>query len=125
MPIEGKVSQRLISPDSREQKASELMIRRNYETLLKDLGAIKVFSGKVSSEAIDKAGGSSEVYKHGKWSISTSYETDAYVIRQKDKEVWAQVTALGSDGGYNLTVAERAPMPQQASIIKADELKKN
>jgi hypothetical protein len=124
VPIEGKVSQRLISPENRDKKASELMIRRNYEALLKDLGATKVYSGKVSREAIDKVGGYENTSKYGKWSVSTDYETDAYVVRQKDKEVWVQVTALGSDGGYNLTVTERAAMPQQASIIKADELKK-
>jgi hypothetical protein len=125
VPIEGKVSQRLIKPKDSDRKASELMIRRNYESLLKDLGGTKVFSGKVPSEVIEKAGGYNAVYKYGKWSISTSHETDAYVIRQEDKEVWVQVTTLGGDGNYNLTVIERAPMPQQATIIKADELKKN
>ncbi|QNH62759.1 hypothetical protein [Hymenobacter sediminicola] len=124
VPVEGKVSQRLIGPESGQNKASELMIRRNYETLLQNLGAKKVSAVKVPREVIDKLG-YDEVYKHGKWSVSSDHETDTYVIRQKDKEVWAQVTALGSDGNYNLTVTERAAMPQQATVIPADELKKN
>ena len=124
VPIEGKVSQRLFNPKNGEKKASELMIRRNYEDLLKTLGATKVSAVKVPREAIDKLG-YDEVYKHGKWSVSSDHDTDTYVIRQKDKEVWVQVTALGGDANYNLTVTERAAMPQQAGIIKADELKKN
>lgn len=122
--VEGKVSQRLFDNKSGEKKASELMIRRNYESLLTGLGAVKVFAGPVTQEAIDKVG-SDEVYKHNKWSMSPDHETDTYVIRQKDKEVWVLVTALGGDGNYNITVDERAAMPQQATIIKADELKKN
>ena len=124
IPVEGKVSQRLIDVNSGEKKASQLMIQRNYEDLLKSLGATKVHSGKLAQAAIDKIG-SDEAYKHGKWVLSTDYVTDTYVIHQKDKEVWTQVTAMGSDGNYAINVTERAAMPQQATIMKADELKKN
>lgn len=124
VPVEGKVSQRLIDNDSGAKKASELMIQRNYENLLKTLGATKVYSGKVARAAIDKVG-QEEAYKQGKWVLSTDYVTDTYVIRQKNKEVWVQVTPLGSDGDYAINVTERAAMPQQATILKADELKKN
>lgn len=124
VPVEGKVSRRIF--DDQGKKASELMIMRNYENLLKDLGATTVFVGKTPREAIDKVGGYDAVYKHGgKWSISPDRETATYVIRQKDKEVWVQVTPLGSDGDYALDVLERAAMPQQVTTIKADELKKN
>lgn len=124
LTVEGKVSQRFFGPIDSDKKASGTMIHRNYEALLKELGATKVFAGPVSREAIEKVG-QDDAYKYGKWSVSTDHDTDAYVIRQKDKEVWVQVTSLGSDGNYNLTVIERAAMPQQATIIKADELKKN
>jgi len=124
VPVEGKVSQRLIDLNSGEKKASELMIQRNYEDLLKTLGATKVNSGKVDQAALDKIG-QDEAYKQGKWVLSTDRATDTYVIRQKNKEVWVQVTPLGSDGNYAINVTERAAMPQQATIMKADELKKN
>jgi hypothetical protein len=124
IPVEGKVSRRFFSPDESDKKASELMIQRNYEELLKGLGATKVYSGKISKEALDKVG-QDEAYKHGKWTNDTDRETETYVIRQKDKEIWTQVTPLGSDGGYVLSVTERTAMPQQAGLLKADELKKN
>lgn len=124
IPVEGKVSQRLIDVNSGEKKASQLMIQRNYGDLLKSLGAVQVSSSKLPQAAIDKVG-SDEVYKHGKWVLSNDYVTDTYVIRQKNKEVWTQVTPLGGDGNYAINVTERAAMPQQATIMKADELKKN
>ena len=124
VPIEGKVSQRLIDNDSDAKKASELMIQRNYENLLKGLGAVKVHSGETPRTVIDKLG-SEKAYKYGKWVLSPDHVTDTYVIRQKNKEVWVQVTPLGSDGDYAINVTERAAMPQQATILKADELKKN
>ena len=99
------------------------MIQRNHEDLLKTLGATKVHSGKVAQAAIDKIG-PDEAYKHGKWVLSTDYTTDTYVIRQKNKEVWVQVTPLGSDGNCAINVTERAAMPQYATIMKTDELKK-
>ena len=122
VPVEGKVSQRLFDMNSGEKKASELMIQRNYEDLLRGLGAVKVHSDKTPRAAIDKIG-SDQAYKQGKWVLSTDHVTDTYVIRQKNKEVWTQVTSLGSDGQYAINVTERAAMPQQATIMKADELK--
>jgi hypothetical protein len=111
LSVEGKVSQHFFDSINGEKKASETMIHRNYEDLLKGLGATKVFAGPVSREAIEKVG-QANAYKYGKWSVSTDHDTDAYVIRQKDKEVWVQVTSLGGDGDYNLTVMERSAMPQ-------------
>lgn len=64
----------------------------------------------MAQAAIDKIG-PDEAYKHGKWVLSTDYTTDTYVIRQKNKEVWVQVTPLGSDGNYAINVTERAAMP--------------
>jgi hypothetical protein len=122
--VEGKVSRRMFSPDESDKKASELMIQRNYEELLKGLGATKIHSGKMSKEALEKIG-QDEAYKHGKWANDTDRETETYVIRQKDREIWTQVTPLGSDGGYVLSVTERSAMPQHAGLLKADELKKN
>ena len=124
VPVEGKVSQRLIGVDSGEKKASELMIQRNYENLLNSLGATRVHSGKVAQPAFDKIG-QEEAYKHGKWVLSPDHATDTYVIRQKNKEVWVQVNTLGGDGDYALNVTERAAMPQQATIMKAAATKAN
>ena len=114
---------RAFYPAKGQQPASELMIRRNYENLMKGLGAVKMAGDKVPSEAFEKMG-QAEYEKHGGSNLTgTSRQVDTYVIRQKDKEIWAQVF-INSDF-YILDIAEKAAMPQQATMLKADELKKN
>ncbi|WP_218134800.1 hypothetical protein, partial [Hymenobacter lapidiphilus] len=49
-------------------------------------------------------------------------QVDTYLIRQKDKEVWIQVKP--GETYMNINVTERAAMPQQVSVLPADELKK-
>ena len=120
VPVEGKVVRRAFRPLDSKKTASVLMVQRNYEELIKGLGGVKVSSGKVPDEVV-KAGGP-EYDKHT-GGIRGYMETDTYVIRQKDKEVWVQV--MGDETNTLLNVTERAAMPQQAGILKADELKKN
>jgi len=121
IPVEGKVVRRDFNAVDDQKKASELQVQRNYEDLIKQLGGVKVFSGKIPQEAIDKLG-KDEFEKHSPY-IYNSTALDTYLIRQKDKEVWVQVRAGESE--YYLYVTERAAMPQQATTLKADELKKN
>jgi hypothetical protein len=120
--VEGKVSRRLLEPGADAKKASDLMIQRNYEELFKKLGAVKVADTQVPKEAVDKIG-SDEYYKHNGKIDGQNGPVYTYVIRQKDKEVWLQLELASGD--YRLNVTERAPMDQQATTLKADELKKN
>ncbi|MBO2011066.1 hypothetical protein [Hymenobacter negativus] len=120
--VEGKVSRRLLEPAADAKTASDLMIQRNYEELFKKLGAMKVADTQVPKEAVDKIGGD-EYYKHNGKIDGENTPVYTYVIRQKDKEVWMQLELASGD--YRLNVTERAPMAQQATTLKADELKKN
>lgn len=120
--VEGKVSRRLLVPGTDAKKASDLMIQRNYEELFKKLGAMKVADTQVPKEAVDKIG-NDEYYKHNGKIDGQNGPVYTYVIRQKDKEVWMQLELASGD--YRLNVTERAPMDQQATTLKADELKKN
>jgi hypothetical protein len=119
--VEGKMVSRTFRPVDSDKPASELMMQRNYENLIKSLGGVKVHSGIINEEAIKKLG-EQEYDKHN-GSVSTYRPTDTYVIRQKDKEVWIQVQP--DDEKYNLDIVEKAAMPQQASVVGATELKKN
>ncbi|TGE26213.1 hypothetical protein [Hymenobacter metallicola] len=122
IPVEGKIVRRSFRPADSEKAASELMIQRNYENLLKDLGAVKVSGVEIPEETIKKIG-ESEYRKHS-GGLSIYGPVDTYVIRQKDKEVWVQVQT-SSDNQYKLNVTERAAMSQQAGVVGATELKKN
>ncbi|GAB3240817.1 hypothetical protein GCM10027346_35520 [Hymenobacter seoulensis] len=121
VPVEGKVVFRQFRPVDSKKAASELMILRNYENLVKNLGGVKVYSGEIDKDVLKKFG-EAEYDKHS-GSLRSYFSTDTYVIRQKDKEVWVQVQAHDND--YRLSVVERAAMPQQASVMPATELKKN
>ena len=123
VPVEGKVVRRAYLATDDKTKASDLMISRNYEDLIKGLGGVKVSSGKVSDAVVEKLG-RDEFDKH-RGNLETSKEVDTYVIRQANKEVWVQVMPYIEGKYYQLNVTERAAMPQQATIMKADELKKN
>lgn len=121
VPVEGRVLRCLYRAKDDKKKASELMIRRNYENLIKELGGVRVSSGELPNEVVDKVG-RDEYHKHS-GGISPGEQADTYVIRQKDKEVWIQL--LADDYHYQLNVLEKAAMPQQATTLPAAELKKN
>ena len=120
--VEGKVARRLLEPAAGAKKASDLMIQRNYEALFQQLGAVKVADTQVPAAAVEKLG-SQEYYKHNGKIDGQNTPVYTYVIRQQDKEVWLQLELASGD--YRLNVTERAPMIQQATTLKADELKKN
>ena len=121
IPVEGKVLRRQYRVIDDNKKTSELMQQRNYENLIKSLGGVQVSSAELPSEAVDKVG--SDKYHKNDGGISAGNQVDTYLIRQKDKEVWIQVKP--GETYMNLNVTERAAMPQQVSVLPANELKKN
>lgn len=121
LPIEGRVLRREYIVVDDNKRASDLMIQRNYENLVKSLGGVLVASGKVPSETVEKLG--REEYRKHNTVPSSDDQVNTYVIRQKAKEVWVQVK---TDAYHiNLDVVEKATMPQQATVTSAAELKKN
>ncbi|KUG06340.1 hypothetical protein [Solirubrum puertoriconensis] len=119
--VEGHVLRRRFLPVDDKKQASDLMVRRNYENFINSVGGVKVFSGAIPDEAVEKVGGSDVAKKGGISGYSAEY--DVYVIRQKDKEIWMHVQKQNDN--YYLNVAEKAAMPQQISVVPAAEIKKN
>ncbi len=125
LAIEGKVSRRLFDADrsgENPKKLSELAIDRNYENLLKELGAVKVWTGIIPKEAVDKIG-NDEFYKHEGFGTDMNNASDTYLIRQKDKEIWVQLNSQ-SEGDYGIDVVEKAVMPTLTTVMPAADLKK-
>ena len=119
LPIEGHVLRREYVSVNQQKETSELMMERNYENLVKTLGGVKVWSGEIPNEAVQKVGDDYHKY-HG---LDAGKPTDTYLIRQKDKEIWVQLQPNHYD--YTLNVVERAAMPQKLTVTPAAELKKN
>lgn len=121
VPVEGHVLRREYIAINEQKKTSELMQQRNYENLVKSLGGVKVSSGQLPNEVVEKFG-SDKYHKHD-GGIDPNDQVDTSVIRQKDREIWVQLAPGGYH--YNLNVTERAAMPQRALATPAVELKKN
>ncbi len=120
VPVEGHVLRREYVAVNDQKKTSVLMMQRNYESLIKALGGVKVSSGNLPSEAVERLG-DGEYNKHS-GNMAAGYQADTYVIHQKDKEIWVQLRP--DDYRYYLNVTEKAVMPQRVSTTAA-ELKKN
>lgn len=124
VPVEGHVLRRQYQSANDQKETSELMKERNYENLVKTLGGVKVWAGKIPAEVIDKFG-RDEYNKHS-GGIEGDKQTDTYLIRQPSKEIWIQLLpSQAGDTYYRLNVTERAAMPQRVSATPAAELKKN
>lgn len=119
LPVEGHVLRRDYVSINQQKETSELMMERNYDNLIKSLGGVKVWSGEIPSETVDKAGDDYRKH-HG---LDSGRQTDTYLIRQKDKEIWVQL--VPNHYNYTLNVIERAAMPQKLTVTPAAELKKN
>lgn len=120
--IEGKVSRRLFEVDRSSEvgkKMSELLIDRNLDNQLKALGAVKVWTGIIPKDTIEKIGGNTVFYQHS--GCGNDSEGDTYLIRQKDKQIWVQ-TSTSADS-YRIDVVEKAELPQLTTVLKAEELK--
>lgn len=122
VPVEGRVLRCEYRPVDSKKLTSNLMVQRNYENLIKSLGGVQVSTGKLPDAAVKQVG-NEEYDKHAVGLGSNYRDIDTYVIRQKDKEVWVQVSP--GDDRYQLNVTEKAAMPQQATTVPAAELKKN
>lgn len=121
IPVEGKVLRRQYRVIDDNKKTSELMQQRNYEALIKSLGGVQVSSAVLPREAVETVG--RDTYNKYSGNMDSGDQVDTYLIRQKDKEVWIQVKP--GETYMNINVTERAAMPQQVSVLPADELKKN
>ncbi|MEJ7658418.1 MAG: hypothetical protein WKG07_01720 [Hymenobacter sp.] len=118
LPVEGHVLRREYIPVNEQKETSELMMARNYENLVKSLGGVKVWSGEIPSEAVDKLGDDYRKYR----GLDAGKSTDTYLIQQKDKEVWVQL--LPNHYRYTLNVVERAAMPQKLTVAARCRIKK-
>ena len=124
IPVEGRVLRRQYRSIDDRKQISELMKERNYENLVKTLGGVKVWSGKIPDAVVEKFG-REEYHKHS-GGIDSDKQTDTYLVRLPTKEIWIQLLpSAAGDTYYQLNVTERAAMPQRAAATSAAELKKN
>lgn len=111
LTVDGIVSaQKMNVRDSNKSNASEFECIQAFDKVIKALGGVKIYSGKLPEEPLKALTGNGIVDVQSKHSLAESahYGVVEYVLRTPDKEVWVQLEpySLGSKF-YTLLVVER------------------
>lgn len=109
----------------RDAKMSRIEATRNYETALKELGAVRIDtvrpqSGKFVIDGVEK--GKKAAFLSENFGIhggKDDYST--YLIRTPETRVWIGLTI--SDARVWITTLEEKKMEQSVALTKADEMK--
>jgi OmpA-OmpF porin, OOP family len=120
IPVEG----RLTTIEAEGQEASAHQVFKTYESLIKDLGGVTVFEGTGQDVSTAK------VEFRDKRHRDPVYEGDEmgiYMVRTPDREIWVEGYVpqhYGREGTYFLTVVEKKLLDVKASLLPAEEMKK-
>jgi OmpA-OmpF porin, OOP family len=119
IPVEGRLS----TIEAEGQGASAFQVFKTYESLFTGLGGVKVFEGK--GELVKKLNLEFSDDRH-RFPVYGGDQMGVYAIRMPDKEVWleAYVREHGKDGTYFLTVVEKKALDVKASLLPAEEMKR-
>ena len=119
IPVEG----RLVTIEAKGEGTSAFEIFKTYESLVTNLGGVKVYEGNL----------------HPIWKRKIKFadarqrdpvfrqdQVGVYMLRTPEKEIWveAYVSDFRNKGGYFLTVVEKQALDTRASLLAADEMKK-
>lgn len=118
IPIEGRLA--TIAADG--TKASAFQVFKTYEALVTGMGGVKVFEGKGDDMDIVRQEFSDMRHR------SPVYGTDQmgiYMVRTPDSEIWVEAYINPNhQGPYHLTVVEKKALEVKASLLPAEEMKK-
>jgi OmpA-OmpF porin, OOP family len=119
IPVEG----RLTTIEAEGQGASAYQVFKTYESLVKGLGGVKVFEGVGRQMDARNLEFSEMRHRHPGYSGD---QIGVYMVRTPEKEIWveAYVREHGKDGTYFLTVVEKSALEVKASLLPAEEMKR-
>ncbi len=119
IPVEGRLS----TIEAEGSGASAFQVFKTYESLLTGLGGVKVFEGKADRMSELKLELSDMRHRHP---VYSGDHMGVYALRMPDKEIWleAYVREHGSQIRYFLTVVEKKALEVKASLLPAEEMKR-
>ncbi len=118
LPIEGRLA--TIAADG--NKASAFQVFKIYDSLVTGLGGVKVFEGK--AEEMDAHKLEFSDVRH-RYPVYASDQMGIYMLRTPDSEIWVEAYVNPNQGGpYYLTVVEKKALEVKASLLPAEEMKK-
>ncbi len=117
------VEGRLSTIEAEGQGASAHQVFKTYESLFTGLGGVQVFEGKGRRMDELKLEFSDERHR---FPVYSGDQMGVYAIRMPDKEVWleAYVRQHGKKGTYFMTVVEKKALDVKASLLPAEEMKR-
>ncbi len=120
IPIEG----RLTTIHAMGKGASAFQVCKTYETLFTDLGGVKVWQGKGKRMTDNKINFEDGRHRN-RYNTLNEEEMGIYVVRTAEKEVWLEAYKSYEDAeNYWLTVVERKVLPMKATVLPAEQMKK-
>ena len=104
------------------QGASAFQVLKTYESLITGLGGVRVFEGK--GEPMSRLGVKFSEMRH-RHPVFQDDEMGIYVLRTPEKKIWLEAFVIERlKDTYFLTVVEEKALEVKASLLQADELKK-
>src|SRR6266508_2761957 len=114
---------RLATIEAEGRGSSAFEVFKTYESLIKGLGGVTVFEG--TADKMDAAGVKFSDTRHRE-PVYDGDQMGVYLLRTPEKDIWveAYVRQHGKEGTYFLTVVEKKNLDVRASLLPAEEMKK-
>lgn len=103
---------------------SDLELGKNLEEIITGVGGVKVSEMKIPNDSTYTIPKNNQLtYMDGYGFIGSAVST-TYLIRRADKNIWIQTTPTDDGSSACWMILETKPFKSTASLIKADEMKK-
>lgn len=117
-----QVEGRLTTLAAEGHGASAFQVLKTYESLVTGLGGVKVFEGK--GEDMDALRLEFSEKRH-RTPVYSSDQMGVYMVRTPASEIWVEAYVNPNRSGpYSLTVVEKKALQVKASLLPAEEMKK-
>lgn len=104
---------------------SDIELGRNIAKVITDAGGIKIFEGKLDPDtAYDSIPQQNRLKYTNGYGFIGYKTTSTYLIRRSDRNIWIQFTPGDDGASIGWMVLETKPLKITASIIQADQIKK-
>ena len=118
------VEGRLTTIEAEGQGSSAHQVFKTYESLVTGLGGVNVFEG--TAEKMEARDAKFSEMRHRR-PVYSGDQMGVYLLRTPEKDIWVEAYVkehYGREGTYFLTVVEKKALEVKASLLPAEEMKK-
>lgn len=103
---------------------SDVELIRNLDEVITGVGGVKVSEGKIPNDSFSVIPSNNQLKYRDGYGFLSSAVTTTYLIRRADRNIWVQTTPGDDAVSAGWIIVETKPFKATASLIKADEMKK-